>query len=285
MTVIDWNSLQQQAASAAASIPIGWYDMTIVAAEYKTASTGKPMYKCQFQIESGPQQGRKVTNNFNVTVDNPAALRIFFRQMAALGLDQTFFAQNPPPELVAQSLLGKRARVELGERMFQGEKQNNFTNLQAAGAPGAMAAGVAAPGSAPSGVPQMPQAPVQQVPPVVAALVPPAASPEVPTPQIPTPAPVPAAAAPTPPAPAPAPAPAAPAAAPVPPAPPAPSEPPQFTPPMKWIINSETGQPEQIVDAEALAAQQAPQTPQAPMQQAAAQQIPTPVGAPPSLPY
>jgi hypothetical protein len=126
MTVIDWNALQQQAAQATAAIPAGDYDMVVSACQYVTSSTGKPMYKTTMRVETGSFAGKSFINNFVLSGDNPNALRMFFRQLATLGLDANFFASNPTPETVANALVNRRARVSLKTRTWNGEERNEM---------------------------------------------------------------------------------------------------------------------------------------------------------------
>lgn len=151
MTVIDWNALMRESAAAVAVVPDGDYDMSIIKAEHVTSSTGKPMYKVSLRVDSGPHQGRTLINNFVVSPDSPNALRMFFKQMAAFGLDSTFFAQNPAPDIVAQSLVNRRARVTIGHKTWNNELRNeiNGVNPIPAGAGGAVPVTLAA---APLGV-------------------------------------------------------------------------------------------------------------------------------------
>lgn len=129
MTEIDFNKLLQDARQAAAPLPIGDYDMVVTDAQYVTSTTNRPMYKVKLKVETGQYAGRALTNNFVVTLDNPQALRIFFRHMACFGLDENFFAPNPNPSLVSQALLNRRARVTLGMRKYRGEDQNDITAI------------------------------------------------------------------------------------------------------------------------------------------------------------
>jgi len=152
MTVIDWGALMNEAATASAALPAGDYDMIIVDAQYKAASTGRPMYIVKFKVETGPHAGRGVKNNFVVTVDNATALRIFFRQMTALGLDANFFASNPAPELVAQSLINRRALVTLSVRKYRGEDTNDVDNVAAPRAAAGAPLGGQAPAAPPLGM-------------------------------------------------------------------------------------------------------------------------------------
>lgn len=266
MTTVDWASLMQQAQTAAAALPVGDYNMLVANCTATSSKNGKPMFKAKLQVEDGPHAGRSMTNNFNLTLDNPVALRIFFRQMNSFGLDSNFFAQNPTYEQIAAMLVGRRARISVTIEKWQGEDQNRISAIGPA--LGSVPTGVSPVGAVP-GVPGVaPMAP--QVP----------ATPTVPTvPQaqvpVPTPAQAPAAAIP-------APQPVAPVAQPVAEVPQAAAPQAQQPVPLKWVIGAD-GQPVQVPDMEALAAMQAAATAQ-PVA-AAAPVIGSTETAPPPVPY
>jgi len=106
------------------ALPAGDYNCFVETAEAVTASTGKPMIKVTYRVEDGPKKGKKVFNNFVISVDNGQALGFFFRNMAAHGLARSWFENDPSMELVAQNLVGKRVRLRLGIRNWQGEDRN-----------------------------------------------------------------------------------------------------------------------------------------------------------------
>lgn len=157
-TVYDFNALLKEAATGNAW-PIGDYDFEVVEAlATKAANSGNPMIKVKFRCIVGPYAGKIVNNNFNLTPDNGVALNIFFRHMAALGLDSQFFAAlGTTGDLtpVAQALLGRRARVTLSHREWPAGS-GMMTNQVAGVKPmdGLPAGG-------PQGGPQIPQSPAQ----------------------------------------------------------------------------------------------------------------------------
>lgn len=208
MTTVNFTQVLQDAKGASfEALPIGDYDVEVVEAQAVTAGTGRPMIKTTFEIIVGPHTKRKIINNFVLVVDNPVALAFFFRNMKCFGLSDDFFAALGPNgtlEPVAQAMLGKRVRLQLTQREWQGEMRNDVKTVKPyTGAPGALGnagpqglTGVPSPGPAAYGA--LPTGP----------------TPTGPAPTAPTPgpaAPAPAAPAPTPaPAPAPAPQPEAP---------------------------------------------------------------------------
>jgi len=178
---VNFGSLLQGVGSLSFEpVPVGDYDVFVETAEYKPSSTGKPMWKVKYKISGGPQHGRTIYNNIVLTADNANTLRMFFLNMKAMGLDETFFASNPAPQLVAQSLVGKTCHVAIDHRAYQGQMRENVKSLSPAGA-GVIAGAVAGIGAAPSipgpgAVPPAPSVVPQAAPPVAPAapVVPPA---------------------------------------------------------------------------------------------------------------
>jgi hypothetical protein len=101
----------------------GEFPVVIVEATVtKTNDQSKDMIKCKVKIESGPFVDRPMNVNFTISPDSPIAMRILFASWAVLGLDQKFFAANPnaPLEMIAQSLVGRRAVAVVGTRQWNG---------------------------------------------------------------------------------------------------------------------------------------------------------------------
>lgn len=127
----DFNALLQD-AKAGGAWPQGQYDFEVVEATAKTASTGSPMVVTKLRCISGEKAGKSITNNFVLTVDNPTALNMFFKHMAAFGLDASFFTQIGSGTLdpVAANLVGRRARIKIGHRQWNGSTQNNVEGIE-----------------------------------------------------------------------------------------------------------------------------------------------------------
>lgn len=127
MTTIDFGKALRDAKGASfEALPRGDYDVEVAQADAVRASSGKPMIKAIMRVLFGPYQGRQVFNNFVLSLENPQAMSIWFRHMRAFGLKDDFFAQlgNAGLEPVASALVGRRARLTLGIRQWQGEDRN-----------------------------------------------------------------------------------------------------------------------------------------------------------------
>lgn len=246
-TVFDFAKLLQD-AKAGNAWPIGDYDFEVVQADAVTASTGSPMVKTKLRCLVGPYSGKTITNNFVFMADNPNALAVFFRHMAAFGLGDQFFLSIGKGDLtpIAQALPGRRARITIGHREWptgSGAMTNNVEGVKPI-TEGLM--------GGPAGVPGMPPTPGS--PPNLTVVPPPPATPPVTPPATPPPAPAPT------PAPAPVP-------APVPPPPPAPA-------PQQGVVPPP---PPQVPAAQQYVQPPAPPLP--PQPQAVAPQAPAPNGS------
>lgn len=150
MTTVNFTQVLQDAKSASfEALPVGDYDVEVDKAESVTSSNGRPMIKVTFKVIVGPHTNRKIINNFVLVVDNPTALAIFFRNMKAMGLDDSFFASlgaSGTLDPVANALVGRRARLKLKQREWNGEMRNDVDGvLPYTGAPGGMGGPVAGP--------------------------------------------------------------------------------------------------------------------------------------------
>lgn len=191
IATFDFNTLMETAKSASfEALPDGPYDAECISADAVTSSTGKPMIKCKFEVIAGPHAKRKFFNQFVLSTDNEVALAMFFRHMKAFGLDENFFKAVGSGGLapVAQTMVGRRARFDLGHREWNGENRNEVKSVKpitggvsTGGLPGA-AAPVA------PGLPGLPGLPTSSAPPITAPPAPAVTQPTPPTqPTQPTP--------------------------------------------------------------------------------------------------
>ena len=212
MADIPWDELMDAANdSDFAPIPQSDYDVKISATEATTSSTDKPMWKITCDVISGPHAGRKLFTQQTLTKDNPNALNIFFRQMAAAGLTSEFFKTRPTNQQIADALLGRQFRAKVIVKDYQGMPKNEIKQWNppsaAAAAGGPPPPAASAPGGPPpppqssSSAPPPPPAPAASAPPPPPAAAPPAAAPPAAAPPAtpPPPAEQPAAQAPPPP--------------------------------------------------------------------------------------
>lgn len=198
MSGIDWKSLKKTADDATRALPADWYDVVVDKAVQKPASTGSEMIVVTFKVDAGPHAGRAVFTNLVLSPESGFALSIFFRNLAALGVDDNFFGQLTQSGMdvraslvtIAEAIVGRRARVQLGVRQWQGQDRNEVLNMTASttgagGVPGTQApiGGLPAGGSPLGGPPVPPSSfgapPTPPTP--VSAATPASVTPPVPT--------------------------------------------------------------------------------------------------------
>lgn len=161
MTTINFGQVLQDAKSASfEALPIGDYDVEVTKAEAVTSSNGRPMIKTTFKVIVGPHTNRQVMNNFVLSVDSPVALSIFFRHMKCFGLDDQFFAALGAAgtlDPAANAMVGRRVRLTLGHREWQGETRNEVNQVKPyTGAPSGLGGPAAGPAAGPQGLTGVP---------------------------------------------------------------------------------------------------------------------------------
>lgn len=112
---LNWGQLYDSTGDADAALPTGAYDVEVTKVEAKTTKTGKPMFSMASKIIAGPQAGRMLWHNITVSAENPNAMRMFFLNMKAFGLDDSFFKRSPGPTAndIANALTSRRAKFDV----------------------------------------------------------------------------------------------------------------------------------------------------------------------------
>lgn len=115
--------LQKRRDAGYELFPIGTHDVIVVDAEkpQKGAAMG---FIVQFEVTTGPLAGRKFKNwmtlSESVMDQYPGLVAIWFKEMAALGLDDAFFEVEPSDAQVIAALKGRPARAQVGRRKKKG---------------------------------------------------------------------------------------------------------------------------------------------------------------------
>lgn len=163
MASIPWSDLQRTAEEGTRPVPVGDYRVEIVSAKATIASTGAEMIKVSLKILDGPHAGRTLLNQFVLSPDNPFALKIFFRHMAALGISDVATVAPNGMEQLAEALLHRvaYATVSIGE--WQGVSRNQVDNIKSG--PGSGPAGSATSGPVPGAARATSTAPTPRVAP------------------------------------------------------------------------------------------------------------------------
>lgn len=146
MAEATWGELIQNAKKASEPVAEMDHNVKIVNAEATRASTGSLMFKYTAEIIDGPDVKRKLYGNLVVSPDNGTALAIFFRNMAALGIDENFFAANPSPDAVAAAMFNRTAKVHVKHKVWQGVTRGEIDRWYAPGE-GGLSLGPVAPGT------------------------------------------------------------------------------------------------------------------------------------------
>lgn len=178
MPLQDWKTLAEQAGDTDfTALPAADYDLRIIDAEAKNTSTGKTMFKITTEVMSGPYAKRRIWANLTVSPENPVALNIFFRQMAAIGIDKSYFATNPSDHNVAEELKGKTFRGQVVIKQWQGEDRNEIKSYSRTTNTESSSVGPTPQTAAPSPT-NAPPAPTGVAPSPQPAAAPPAAAPQ-----------------------------------------------------------------------------------------------------------
>lgn len=125
MASANFSDLLQAARDAGYSnCPPGTYDVKVISTEAKQTAKGKDMFVIKYEITTGPNAGRKVTNRMTISPESAAALGFFFREMRAMGLDETYFAKNPTVHQIAAELMGKTCQIVVATEQYNGEDRD-----------------------------------------------------------------------------------------------------------------------------------------------------------------
>lgn len=172
---ISWDELIEAAGDTVATtyepITPNDYDLEVVEAEYKKATTGKDMWKVQSKIIGGTFNNRRIWDN---VVLDPGNLPWFFEKMAAMGLTLDYFKTKPDNNAVANALKGRKFRAKIVQKTHNGEIQNEIKKYLAGVAvtPPPAASSTPPPAPAPAPAPAASPAPAPAAPPPAPAPVP-----------------------------------------------------------------------------------------------------------------
>lgn len=152
---VNWGSLIEESKDAFSILPKGKYTVKVEKAEATTSSTNKLMFKIVFKVIAGPRTGSTLFNNITLTQDNPKAVFMFFQNLSALGIPETFLKSDPKPQpqQVAQKMIGAVVEVDVDHRPYQGVDRENIKSMTAVSSNGAPSFGPSAGISAPAGLP------------------------------------------------------------------------------------------------------------------------------------
>lgn len=142
--------------------PIGVYDVKVDEATVKVnENSGRKSFIVQYEILSGPLAGRKVKNWMTIVNEYPGLVDMWFKDMAAMGLTDTFFEAEPEDKQICAALTGRMCQITVGRRKKNKTSDEETEDIKvrppatatapvAAPAPDPMASAVAAPAADPN---------------------------------------------------------------------------------------------------------------------------------------
>lgn len=97
--------------------PVGTYDARVVGAEVKVnENSGRKTFIVQYEVTTGPNAGRKLRNWMTIVEEYPGLVAMWFKDMAAMGLDDAFFEGEPGDAQICAALVGRTCEIAVGRR-------------------------------------------------------------------------------------------------------------------------------------------------------------------------
>lgn len=97
--------------------PVGVYDVKVAGAEVKVnENSGRKTFIVQYEVTSGPLAGRKCRNWMTIVEEYPGLVAMWFKDMAAMGLGDDFFAAEPGDQQICSALQGRTCQIVVGRR-------------------------------------------------------------------------------------------------------------------------------------------------------------------------
>jgi hypothetical protein len=158
---MDWNKIleEQEHDPGYTPVPKGKYTVRVVKAEAVKTGKGDDMLKIVTQVVGGPYDTKQIWTNIVFATSNPKAMRFTLRKLSALGVTREILGtQNPPPERIADMIIGAECEAEVSVTEYQGEQRNDIAAFRVV-SPGAEAT----PSIPTSAVPPAPTIPAPSV--------------------------------------------------------------------------------------------------------------------------
>lgn len=129
--------------------PVGTYDVRVIAAKTKVnENSGRKSFIVEYEVTSGPLAGRKVTNWMTIVAEYPGLVDMWFKDMAAMGLGQTFFEAEPEDGQICAALKDRTCKIKVGRRKRNKTSDEETEDIKVL-PPDTLAAPVAAPAADP----------------------------------------------------------------------------------------------------------------------------------------
>lgn len=118
-------------------IPTDTYAVVCKGATATMSSTGKPMLKLNVKTLLGPHKDAGLITQQTLTAENPVAVAMFLKFLAAFGIEEDFLISLPPapdggPNMVelGKALVGRAAMAEVSIGEWDGEDRNNIDKFK-----------------------------------------------------------------------------------------------------------------------------------------------------------
>jgi hypothetical protein len=159
----------EEGAKEFAILDPGMYTFVIKEpAKIGQTSKENPKWTINPSVESGPRANARVFHDFIVSDSAYAMKTFFFGDLAVLGLDASFFDQNPSEQQIAQALQGRRFVAEVYHE--EGNNGKTYARLRNFAPPTSAPPAAGVPGGLPTAAPIQAAAPVApQVQPTIDA--------------------------------------------------------------------------------------------------------------------
>lgn len=156
MTTVSFGQLREQAKKEGfgSVLPDGTHVLEVVGPpKADKGQGGKPRISTKVKIVGGPNDGASGFYNQTLTLDNPKAMAVFFRQMEVFGLDDAYFAglgevtDEAISKVAADAFRpGFQFEAKVSHHDWKGQPKNDIwpNKPVAAGTPGLTAPAVAA---------------------------------------------------------------------------------------------------------------------------------------------
>lgn len=167
MNWADRKKIASEATTSFTPLEPGVYSFIIKDVPKAAEKNGWPNYTINPSVEAGPRANARIFHTF-YTTEKANGMRMFFEQLAAIGVPEAFFDTNPSDAQICAALHGKRFTAEVYNDTWNDKTYQKLRKFAAAVGPSVAAGPSAGPGIAPA-APAAPAAPVQAAAPAAPA--------------------------------------------------------------------------------------------------------------------
>jgi hypothetical protein len=133
MPTTNWDALFEDAGNVDDTPPPpGTYLCEIETGEWATTAAGKDMFKYRARIVGGPQKNKALFGNIVISPENPRAVAIGLRHLAAIGLTKELL-KSLTAEEQEERVIGNEVQIETENREWKGEVRADVKNIKPSG--------------------------------------------------------------------------------------------------------------------------------------------------------